>query len=46
MYFIFCQTIDEKFNKSSATPEFCLKINNAFGVLNCQTKYSKNPYKN
>ncbi|KAF0701563.1 Uncharacterized protein FWK35_00038328 [Aphis craccivora] len=40
----FCQTIDKEFDKSSATAEFCLKINNAFDILNCRTKFSKNPY--
>lgn len=40
---LFRQTIDGEFEKSSATAEFCIMINNAIDILNC-SKFSKTPY--
>lgn len=41
----FCKSLGYKdFKDIDATAEFCFLMNDAFDILNCRTKYSKNPY--
>jgi len=35
---------DSDFKGSQGTAEFCGLVNNAFDIMNCRTKFSKNPY--
>jgi len=41
----FCKSLGcDEFKDIDATAEFCLIMNDAFDILNCRSKYSKNPY--
>ncbi|CAI6370914.1 unnamed protein product [Macrosiphum euphorbiae] len=41
----FCKSLGcDDFKDIDATAEFCFLMNDAFDILNCRSKYSKNPY--
>jgi len=42
---LFCDQLgDNSFKGSQGTAEFCALVTNAFDMMNCRTKFSKNPY--